>query len=164
MIEAARVYRILRFGLLGVTMVLVVSLAYRYRIVSVTPFCDTVAPNLTGADRVLVDRWPMWRDRLELGDLVAYELLLADDRRARYFAAVGATPGATLENRDGKLWVDDVPTEFAEVPIADETPRVPEGMYLLLNTNARSMLPDSRNFGFVDRRAIFGRVGVALPF
>lgn len=164
MIEAARVYKILRFGLLGVTMLLVATLAYRYRIVTVTPFCDTVAPNLTGAERVLVDRWPMWRGGLELGDLVAYELLLADDTRARYFGAVAAIPGATIENRDGVLWVDGEATDFPAVPAVEGTSRVPEGRYLLLNTNPRSMLADSRNFGFVDRRAIFGRVGVALPF
>ncbi len=163
MLDAKSVYRFVRIGLTVAIVVMVLFLYYRFRFVSITPGCDSVAPDFTNVTRVIVDRFPLWRGHLERGDIVVYEALVGE-KRVRHFAAVAAMPGEVVDNRGGKLHVEEEPTNFPAVKAADESDRVPEGMYLLFNTNPRSSIPDSRAFGFVNGRAIHGRVGAVVPF
>lgn len=164
MIQAKHVYRVMRIALSATILVLALFLFYRFRLVSITPGCDSAAPEYFHVERVIADRFPMWRDRLDIGDVVVYEALDVNDARVRYFAAVGAGPGDAIENRGDRLWVEGEASDYPAVDAATGHDVVPEGFYLLFNTNPASELADSRVYGFVDRRAIFGRVGAVLPF
>jgi len=158
-----RIQRVLRIGLLIAIAGSMLFLGYRFRFVTLTPGCDTMLPDYLNVSKVVVDRLPVMRGTLSRGEVVAYESLMGD-RRVRCLAAVGALPGDALRNAASTLWIDGSPSPYAAVRVADEHERVPEGRYLLFHENRDSAFPDSRRFGFVDRRAILGRVGATVPF
>jgi signal peptidase I len=167
MIEPDRVLRISRRVLLAATAAALLALFFRYRFVSVTPGCDSLAPRYLSPGRVLADRLPLldlplFDDRIEQGDVVVYQAMVGD-RRVTRLAVVGAIPGDRVEVRGDRLWIRGEETEYPVVP-PEATGTMPESRYLLFNTNPGSSIADSRIFGRVDERALVGRLAAVLPF
>ena len=103
------------------------------------------------------------------GDVVVFDPPFPYDASGKQFVKrIIAVPGDTIENSSGIILVNGKPfgNDFGATSEISEVPKtlVPEGYYYVLGDN-RNSSNDSRNFGFVPRTSIIGRVWVIyLPF
>jgi len=103
------------------------------------------------------------------GDVVVFDPPFPYDASGKQFVKrVIAVPGDTIENSSGIILVNGKPfgNDFGATSEISEVPKtlVPEGYYYVLGDN-RNSSNDSRNFGFVPRTSIIGRVWVIYwPF
>jgi len=167
MLEPNRILRISRWGLLAATALCALALLYRFRFVNVTPGCDALAPEIAMPRRVLVDRLPVlnlpiFDDALARGDVVVYNARVRD-RTVTHLGVVGAVPGDEIERLDDGLRVSGIDAPLPPAP-EEVKGRVPPRSYLLFNRNPHSTVPDSRVFGWIDERAILGRLAAVVPF
>ena len=103
------------------------------------------------------------------GDVVVFDPSFPYDASGKQFVKrIIAVPGDTIENSSGIILVNGKPfgNDFGTTSEISEVPKtlVPEGYYYVLGDN-RNSSNDSRNFGFVPRTSIIGRVWVIYwPF
>ena len=103
------------------------------------------------------------------GDVVVFDPPFPYDASGKQFVKrIIAVPGDTIENSSGIILVNGKPfgNDFGTTSEISEVPKtlVPEGYYYVLGDN-RNSSNDSRNFGFVPRTSIIGRVWVIYwPF
>ena len=103
------------------------------------------------------------------GDVVVFDPPFPYDASGKQFVKrIIAVPGDTIENSSGIILVNGKPfgNDFGATSEISEVPKtlVPEGYYYVLGDN-RNSSNDSRNFGFVPRKSIIGRVWVIYwPF
>ena len=103
------------------------------------------------------------------GDVVVFDPPFPYDASGKQFVKrIIAVPGDTIENSSGIILVNGKPfgNDFGATSEISEVPKtlVPEGYYYVLGDN-RNSSNDSRNFGFVPRTSIIGRVWVIYwPF
>ena len=103
------------------------------------------------------------------GDVVVFDPPFPYDASGKQFVKrIIAVPGDTIENSSGIILVNGKPfgNDFGVTSEISEVPKtlVPEGYYYVLGDN-RNSSNDSRNFGFVPRTSIIGRVWVIYwPF
>jgi len=103
------------------------------------------------------------------GDVVVFDPPFPYDASGKQFVKrIIAIPGDTIENSSGIILVNGKPfgNDFGATSEISEVPKtlVPEGYYYVLGDN-RNSSNDSRNFGFVPRTSIIGRVWVIYwPF
>ena len=103
------------------------------------------------------------------GDIVVFDPPFPYDASGKQFVKrIIAVPGDTIENSSGIILVNGKPfgNDFGATSEISEVPKtlVPEGYYYVLGDN-RNSSNDSRNFGFVPRTSIIGRVWVIYwPF
>ena len=103
------------------------------------------------------------------GDVVVFDPPFPYDASGKQFVKrIIAIPGDTIENSSGIILVNGKPfgNDFGTTSEISEVPKtlVPEGYYYVLGDN-RNSSNDSRNFGFVPRTSIIGRVWVIYwPF
>ena len=103
------------------------------------------------------------------GDVVVFDPPFPYDASGKQFVKrIIAVPGDTIENSSGIILVNGKPfgNDFGATSEISEVPKtlVPKGYYYVLGDN-RNSSNDSRNFGFVPRTSIIGRVWVIYwPF
>ena len=103
------------------------------------------------------------------GDVVVFDPPFPYDASGKQFVKrIIAIPGDTIENSSGIILVNGKPygNDYGPTSEISEVPKtlVPEGYYYVLGDN-RNSSNDSRNFGFVPRTNIIGRVWVIYwPF
>jgi len=103
------------------------------------------------------------------GDVVVLDPPFPYDASGKQFVKrIIAIPGDTIENSSGIILVNGKPygNDYGLTSEISEVPKtlVPEGYYYVLGDN-RNSSNDSRNFGFVPRTNIIGRVWVIYwPF
>ena len=113
-------------------------------------------------------RFPAFKD-VERGDVVVFDPPFPYDASGKQFVKrIIAIPGDTIENSSGIILVNGKPygNDYGPTSEISEVPKtlVPEGYYYVLGDN-RNSSNDSRNFGFVPRTNIIGRVWVIYwPF
>ena len=145
---------------------------------------NSMDPTLRNDQRVFVNKFVyfdpiVFKSNLKLsfdstlnpkrGDVVVFDPPFPYDASGKQFVKrIIAIPGDTIENSSGIIIVNRKPfgNDFGATSEISEVPKtlVPEGYYYVLGDN-RNSSNDSRNFGFVPRTSIIGRVWVIYwPF
>ncbi|MEP6714957.1 MAG: signal peptidase I [Terriglobia bacterium] len=122
----------------------------------------SMMPGLTDQERIFINKYEyiIDNDAVRRGDLVVFHFPL--DRTQSYIKRVIGVPGDTIEIADGIVLVNG--SKLNEPYLIDEyrdhlsTPRelVPANDYFVLGDH-RSSSSDSRMWGFVGRKDIYGK-------
>ncbi len=122
---------------------------------------QSMAPTLEDQDRLIVNKLAYLLDAPHVGDVVM--LIYPKDPDKSFVKRVVAEPLDTVRIADGQVYVNDVP--LADDYIPEEyrdrdnlSPQmVPEGYYFVMGDH-RNNSSDSRQWGFVPKKYILGRV------
>ena len=124
---------------------------------------NSMVPTIHDGDRLVVERVTP-----KLGEIHRFDVvILGNPRNPRedFVKRVVALPGETVAVRKGRLVVNGriLPEFFEKVGEIGDTPtwKVPEDSYFVLGDN-RPISLDSREFGFVPKRLIRGKVVLCL--
>ena len=168
----------------NIILVFAISIAFQILLGNYVVDGNSMDPTLRNDQRVFVNKFvyfdPIVLNRnLNLnfdstlnpkkGDLVVFDPPFPYDASGKQFVKrIIAVPGDTIENSSGIILVNGKPfgNDFGATSEISEVPKtlVPEGYYYVLGDN-RNSSNDSRNFGFVPRTSIIGRVWVIYwPF
>lgn len=74
----------------------------------------SMEPTLLKGDYVLLNKTTYLEHAVATGDVVIF--IYANDRRLNFMKRVVALPGQTVEMKDGRLIIDDVPCEYGDAP------------------------------------------------
>jgi signal peptidase I len=120
----------------------------------------SMLPALDDQERIFINKFVYNFEPIERGDVVVFRY--PADPSKSYIKRVIAVPGDRVRIDDGEVYVNGhqlrepyVPSEFADDRSVSETV-VPRGAYFLLGDH-RSSSSDSRDFGPVSRRYIYGK-------
>jgi signal peptidase I len=120
----------------------------------------SMLPGLQDQERIFVNKFVYKFEAIQRGDIVVFHYPL--DPSKSYIKRVVGVPGDRVRIRDGQVYVNGillrepyVPAEYFDVRSMVET-SVPADSYFVLGDH-RSMSNDSRDFGAVDQRYIFGK-------
>ena len=165
-------------------LVFAVSIAFQILLGNYVVDGNSMDPTLRNDQRVFVNKFVyfdpiVFKSNLNLsfdstlnpkrGDVVVFDPPFPYDASGKQFVKrIIAIPGDTIENSSGIILVNGKPfgNDFGATSEISEVPKtlVPEGYYYVLGDN-RNSSNDSRNFGFVPRSSIIGRVWVIYwPF
>ncbi|MFO0981657.1 MAG: signal peptidase I [Planctomycetota bacterium] len=154
---------LLRAGRIAVIAFILASLFQNYCITSYRVSGNSMLPNFTDGDRVVVASLPAFLLSPKDGDTVIVKGPDGDTLIKR----VAASPGETIEikhssvYRNGQLVAETIPAEMARCD--DYAPRtLHQDEFFLLGDHRRISI-DSRDFGPVKRDAIVGRVILRMP-
>ncbi len=122
----------------------------------------SMMPGLTDQERIFINKYTY---KLGAGSIAREDLVVFHypyDPTQSYIKRIIGLPGDTIEILDGTVWVNGqkldepyVPPEYRDhVSIASEV--VPKDHYFVLGDH-RSSSNDSRVWGFVDRKEIYGK-------
>src|SRR3989454_10600339 len=147
------------FLALGLAMVIIIFL---YQPVKVEG--TSMAPLLSDQERIFINKFVYRFEPIERGDVVVFWYPL--DRSKSFIKRVIGLPGETVEIRQGAVYVDGklipepyVPSQYED--LSDFGPvRVPRDNYFVMGDH-RISSNDSRVFGPVASRFIYGRAGFA---
>ena len=160
------------------------SIAFQILLGNYVVYGNSMDPTLRNDQRVFVNKFVyfdpiVFKSNLNLsfdstlnpkrGDVVVFDPPFPYDASGKQFVKrIIAIPGDTIENSSGIILVNGKPfgNDFGTTSEISEVPKtlVPEGYYYVLGDN-RNSSNDSRNFGFVPRTSIIGRVWVIYwPF
>jgi len=122
----------------------------------------SMMPALTDQERIFINKFTyrFGLGDVERGDMVVFFYPL--DTSKSYIKRIIGIPGDTVEIDAGQVIVNGIPLHEDYVPEAyrDHQPyarrTVPESSYFVLGDH-RSSSNDSRSWGFVDRRFIYGK-------
>ena len=165
-------------------LVFAISIAFQILLGNYVVDGNSMDPTLRNDQRVFVNKFVyfdpiVFKSNLNLsfdstlnpkrGDVVVFDPPFPYDASGKQFVKrIIAIPGDTIENSSGIILVNGKPfgNDFGATSEISEVPKtlVPEGYYYVLGDN-RNSSNDSRNFGFVPRTSIIGRVWVIYwPF
>ena len=165
-------------------LVFAISIAFQILLGNYVVDGNSMDPTLRNDQRVFVNKFVyfdpvVFKSNLNLsfdstlnpkrGDVVVFDPPFPYDASGKQFVKrIIAVPGDTIENSSGIILVNGKPfgNDFGATSEISEAPKtlVPEGYYYVLGDN-RNSSNDSRNFGFVPRTSIIGRVWVIYwPF
>lgn len=122
----------------------------------------SMMPGLTDQERIFINKYTyrLGTDTIEREDLVVFHYPY--DPTQSYIKRIIGVPGDTIEIRDGTVYVDGkvldepyVPEEYRD-HVSMQRESVPPGKYFVLGDH-RSSSNDSRVWGFVDRKEIYGK-------
>jgi signal peptidase I len=120
----------------------------------------SMAPRLRDQDRLFINKFAYEFERIERDDVVVF--YYPRDTQKSYIKRVIGLPGDTVRITDGEVFVNGkaieepyVPERYRDVRSMDEF-RVPEGEYFVMGDH-RSISSDSRDFGPVERKLIYGK-------
>ena len=120
----------------------------------------SMMPSLQDQQRILVNKLIYEVGPVQRGDLVVFRY--PRDPSKTFIKRVIAGPGDTVLIRDGRVWLNGRRLEET-YRFRERTPRegygpevVPDGCYFVLGDH-RSVSHDSRDWGLVPARAIFGK-------
>jgi signal peptidase I len=125
---------------------------------------NSMAPLLSHRERIFVNKFAYHFEPIERGDVVVFWYPL--DRTKSFIKRIVALPGETVEIRQGIVYVNGNPLPEPYVPsqyedLSDFGPmRVPSQSYFVMGDH-RSSSSDSRAFGPVASRFIYGRAAFA---
>ena len=120
----------------------------------------SMLPGLDDQERIFINKFVYNFEPIERGDVVVFRY--PRDPSKSYIKRVIAVPGDRVRIDDGAVYVNGhhlrepyVPVDFADDRSVADTV-VPRGAYFLLGDH-RSSSSDSRDFGPVSRRYIYGK-------
>jgi len=122
----------------------------------------SMMPGLTNQERIFINKYEykLSSDAIRRGDLVVFHFPL--DPSQSYIKRVIALPGDTVEIVAGQVMVNGRKLDEPYVPddyrdqISLRPEAVPSGHYFVLGDH-RNSSSDSRMWGFVERREIYGK-------
>jgi signal peptidase I len=120
----------------------------------------SMLPGLDDQERIFINKFVYSFEPIERGDVVVFRY--PRDPSKSYIKRVIAVPGDRVRIEEGQVYVNGgrlleayVPAEFADDRSYGDTV-VPRGAYFLLGDH-RSSSSDSRDFGPVSQRYIYGK-------
>jgi signal peptidase I len=120
----------------------------------------SMAPQLLDQDRLFINKFAYNFEKIERDDVVVF--YYPRDTQKSYIKRVIGLPGDTVRIVDGRVLVNGtaiaepyVPERYQDVRSMDEF-RVPAGEYFVMGDH-RSISSDSRDFGPVARKLIYGK-------
>ena len=120
----------------------------------------SMLPRLENHDRLFINKFVYHFEAIQRGDVIVFHY--PRDPRLSYIKRVIAIPGDRVEIENGQVYVNDEPLNEPYVPeqYRDTRSMQPEivqpGEYFVLGDH-RSIASDSRDFGLVPRRLIYGK-------
>ena len=120
----------------------------------------SMMPALVDQERIFINKFVYRFERIERGDMVVF--WYPQDQSKSYIKRVIGTPGDRVEVDNGTVFINSKPLEETYVPtqyrdrVSMPPTRVPEGYYFVLGDH-RSSSNDSRSWGMVARRFIYGK-------
>ena len=120
----------------------------------------SMMPELADQERIFINKFAYRFAAVERGDVVVFRY--PGDASKNYIKRVVGVPGDMIEIRSGAVYVNGSPLEEPYVPLQfrDERSmsevRVPGESYFVLGDH-RNLSSDSRDFGVVERSAVFGK-------
>jgi signal peptidase I len=120
----------------------------------------SMLPRLEDQDRLFINKFVYRFTDIERGDVVVFQY--PRDLEKSYIKRVIALPGDRLRIDHGQVWINGKPKRENYVPeeYRDEKSLaeivVPPGRYFMMGDH-RSISSDSREFGPVERRLIYGK-------
>ena len=119
----------------------------------------SMAPRLADQERIFVNKLSYRLSNIERGDIVVF--WYPRNPAKSFIKRVIGVPGETVEIRQGVVYVDGLRLEepYLRPEYLDHdyhTTKVPEAQYFVLG-DRRNSSNDSRNWGCVPRRNIFGK-------
>lgn len=122
----------------------------------------SMMPSLVDQERIFINKfvYGLGQGSIERGDMVVF--WFPGDLTKSYIKRVIGTPGDIVEVRGGTVYVNGrelsepyVPNDYRD-NVSYEATRVPEDQYFVLGDH-RSSSNDSRTWGMVPRRCIYGK-------
>ncbi len=120
----------------------------------------SMMPGLADQERIFINKFVYRLEAIERGDVVVFRYPV--DPSKNYIKRVVGVPGDRIEIFRGAVFVNGhrleepyVPGQFRDERSMSEIV-VPEGGYFVLGDH-RNLSSDSRDFGVVERTAIFGK-------
>jgi signal peptidase I len=120
----------------------------------------SMAPRLHDQDRLFINKFAYNFEKIERDDVVVF--YYPRDIQKSYIKRVIGLPGDTIRIQDGEVFVNGkaidepyVPDRFRDVRSMDAY-KVPTGEYFVMGDH-RSISSDSRDFGPVERKLIYGK-------
>ena len=120
----------------------------------------SMMPGLRDQERIFINKYAYRLEAIERGDVVVFRY--PGDPSKNYIKRVVGVPGDRIEIVRGAVLVNGRPVEEPYVPEKYRDDRsmsevtVPAGSYFMLGDH-RNLSSDSRDFGPVEREAIFGK-------
>ena len=120
----------------------------------------SMLPRLENHDRLFINKFVYRFEAIQRGDVIVFHY--PRDTRLSYIKRVIAVPGDSVEIDRGQVVVNGNPLSEPYVPLQYRDTRsmepqvVPPGEYFVLGDH-RSIASDSRDFGMVARRLIYGK-------
>jgi signal peptidase I len=120
----------------------------------------SMAPRLHDQDRLFINKFAYNFEKIERDDVVVF--YYPRDTQKSYIKRVIGLPGDTVRIANGEVYVNGraldepyVPERYRDVRSMDEL-QVPQGQYFVMGDH-RSISSDSRDFGPVERKLIYGK-------
>ncbi|MGA3125795.1 MAG: signal peptidase I [Candidatus Korobacteraceae bacterium] len=120
----------------------------------------SMMPGLADQERIFINKFVYRFEAIECGDVVVFRYPV--DPSKNYIKRIVGVPGDRVEIFRGAVFVNGerlqepyVPEQFRDERSMSEI-MVPEGSYFVLGDH-RNLSSDSRDFGVVERKAIFGK-------
>lgn len=120
----------------------------------------SMLPRLEDSDRLFINKFVYHFTAIERGDVVVFHY--PRDPEKSYIKRVIALPGDQIRIDEGEVWVNGrkldesyVPEEYRDLRSLPET-TLAAGTYFVMGDH-RSISSDSREFGPVDRKLIYGK-------
>ena len=120
----------------------------------------SMMPGLADQERIFISKLAYRFEAIERGDVVVFRY--PGDPSKNYIKRIVGVPGDTIEIIRGEVLVNGnrlqepyVPAQFRDERSMSEV-LVPADSYFVLGDH-RNLSSDSRDFGVVDRKAIFGK-------
>jgi signal peptidase I len=120
----------------------------------------SMMPGLADQERIFINKFAYRMEAIERGDVVVFRY--PGDASKNYIKRIVGVPGDRVEIFRGEVYVNGrrleepyLPPQFRDERSMSEV-TVPEGGYFVLGDH-RNLSSDSRDFGMVERGAIFGK-------
>ena len=120
----------------------------------------SMMPGLADQERIFIDKFAYHIEPIERGDVVVFRY--PGDASKNYIKRIVGVPGDRIEIFRGAVYVNGhrlaepyVPPQFRDQRSMSEV-TVPDNDYFVLGDH-RNLSSDSRDFGVVERDAIFGK-------
>jgi signal peptidase I len=120
----------------------------------------SMMPGLADQERIFINKFAYRLEAIERGDVVVFRY--PGDASKNYIKRIVGVPGDRVEIYRGAVYVNGRRLEEPYVPELFRDQRsmsevtVPDGSYFVLGDH-RNLSSDSRDFGVVEREAIFGK-------